>query len=516
MITHLKNTFPWNYFLFIILALKALLVYFFVIYSGIGLGPDEAQYWTWSQEPDWGYYSKPPGIAWQIWLGTHLFGQTEWGVRSVSVLLSAVQVYLVYRLALSAGLFSRTAFWCALIMALTPLGFAGSFFAITDMGFLLCWTGACLTVVDALRRGEAPYPLHSAAWIIGGALFKWPIYLFWVFAFCARRWYFPEQKIRVFAVGVLISFIGLLPSIWWNGSHDWATFRHVFSTLQGGGSGHQAGGNPFEFIASQAMLFSPILFILLSYAFWKWLRERETLSPPLFFCGFVTIFSLGFACVLAAFQKLQGNWVIFAYPTGIIILGWYAFHKRSSIILPVKIGIGISLATLAFVLYLPLSYSNTSTVLPHKMNPLKHNMGWTALAPILEKYGYDPVYNFLIGDKYQTASILSFYGPGQKRAYFLNLHGIRNNQFSYWPQLQEEQKHRTGYFIWIENAPHLEGGWLTKRDEYLAELKQYFEKVEFLELAPLIYQGSVLVKAVMIFRCQNCIEAILNEPSHYW
>lgn len=30
------------------------------------LYPDEAQYWLWSRTPDFGYYSKPPMVAWAI------------------------------------------------------------------------------------------------------------------------------------------------------------------------------------------------------------------------------------------------------------------------------------------------------------------------------------------------------------------------------------------------------------------------------------------------------------------
>ena len=32
-------------------------------WSGLNLYVDEAQYWTWAQALDWGYYSKPPVIA---------------------------------------------------------------------------------------------------------------------------------------------------------------------------------------------------------------------------------------------------------------------------------------------------------------------------------------------------------------------------------------------------------------------------------------------------------------------
>ena len=34
--------------------------------NGTNLFFDEAQYWTWSQDLDFGYYSKPPLIAWII------------------------------------------------------------------------------------------------------------------------------------------------------------------------------------------------------------------------------------------------------------------------------------------------------------------------------------------------------------------------------------------------------------------------------------------------------------------
>ena len=175
----------------LILALKAFALFAVIIYAGIGLGPDEAQYWTWSRDLDWGYYSKPPGIAWQIWAGTALFGQTEWGVRSFTLFFSVFQAFAVYLLALRAGLFPRTAFWCGLFMAFSPLGLIGSLFAITDVGFLFCWTGACLTVVSALHQNKSADPLIVGGWILAGALFKWPIYLFWFFFLCFRHWFFP-------------------------------------------------------------------------------------------------------------------------------------------------------------------------------------------------------------------------------------------------------------------------------------------------------------------------------------
>lgn len=515
--TDLNSIQSYSLRLSILLCVKALAMVAVILFLGVGLGPDEAQYWTWSRDLDWGYYSKPPGIAWQIWLGTQIFGQTEWGVRSLVVLLAFFQARIVYLLALRTVLSAQTAFWSSLLMAFTPLGILGSLFAVTDVGFLLCWTGACLTVVSALDKKRAPNPLFIGAWILFGALFKWPMYLFWVFYFCSLYWYFPRQKKSSVICGVLFSLLGLLPSVWWNATHDWVTFRHVSATVQGGNA-HHSGGNFASFFGSQAALLSPIIFGLLILALLNWFKKRRELSPPLFFCGFLTFIVLGGMGIVSCFQKIQGNWIVFAYPTGIVLLGWYAFELFPQRALWVKIGLALSVFLMAITLLLPSLYTDqalSSYAFGYQKNPLKHNLGWNALREVLITAGYRPEKNFLVSDKYQTASILSFYGTGQKRAYFLNLQGSRRNQFSYWPSLQEEQKGQTGFFVWVENVPYLEKEWKDKLIFYRTELARYFERVEFLIFAPLVYEGPKIVKAAAIFRCEKCKNTVPEDSSFY-
>src|SRR5665213_1050815 len=52
----------------------------------IPLSPDETYYLSWSRFPAWSYYDHPPMIAWWIWAGTHLLGDTPLGVRLFAVL----------------------------------------------------------------------------------------------------------------------------------------------------------------------------------------------------------------------------------------------------------------------------------------------------------------------------------------------------------------------------------------------------------------------------------------------
>ena len=48
---------------------------------------DEAQYWAWSEQPAFGYFSKPPLVAWLIRVATEACGPGEACVRLPSPFL---------------------------------------------------------------------------------------------------------------------------------------------------------------------------------------------------------------------------------------------------------------------------------------------------------------------------------------------------------------------------------------------------------------------------------------------
>src|SRR3954466_3185932 len=76
------------------------------------LYPDEAQYWLWAQHPAFGYYSKPPLVAWIIAATTTVLGESEFGVRAAAPLLHAAAAGFVY--AAAGRLYDRRiGFWSA-------------------------------------------------------------------------------------------------------------------------------------------------------------------------------------------------------------------------------------------------------------------------------------------------------------------------------------------------------------------------------------------------------------------
>lgn len=489
-----------------ILLLKAVIMSAFIQYGEVGLGPDEAQYWTWSQQLDWGYYSKPPGIAWQIALGTKLFGNTEFGVRFVTILFSFLLSLSVYFAAISSRLKESTAFWAAMAMAFSPLGILSSLFATTDIGMVLFWSLSSWIVIDALaKRISLNYYLLGLT-IMCGALFKWPIYLFWGFAIgFALKYRFLFS--RHLPLSIVLSLLGLLPSVIWNFQHEWGTFKHVAATVSGGSEGsHHLGlfnGNLLDFLGAQVALISPILFVLLIASFVHLLVHRRVLSPQLQFCGFIPLTILLFYSLLALFQKIQGNWCVFAYSTAFIFLSWYSCEQLPKGKLWIKLGIILSIVLTLFVLSIPTLQSHnvmSNYKIPYKISPFRHNVGWSNISTILSKAGYDPENEFLFGDKYQTTSVLSFYGPKQKRAYFFNLHEIRKNQFTFWPGMPEEQVGKNGYFVVMENSPHFERDLENHLTFYRQELPKYFKEVQFIGIEPVFESYDKPTKHALIFK----------------
>ncbi|MCB1119024.1 MAG: glycosyltransferase family 39 protein [Chlamydiia bacterium] len=438
------------------LLIKALLILILILFSPIRLSPDEAQYWTWSRHLDWGYYSKPPGIAWQIWLGTYLFGPTELGVRFLSLIIGFFIPLATYRLAIKSNCTPEQSFWAGLLLALSPLGILSSFFAITDVGMTLFFILATTALVQKKI-------LPCAFYIACGALFKWPIYILWLF----HPWNIPA---------IIVSLFGLTPSLIWNAQHDWATFQHVGSTIA---VTTPSPPNPLEFFFAQMALLSPVIFCLYLFSYRKKI-------PPL--TGLVPATILLTLLISSSFQKIQGNWASFVYPLALV-------YTASQITNRLLLRLGAITAPLLFLIVLllaPLSY---------RTNAFRHNMGWDNIAPQLLQAGYIPDEHFLFSDKYQMTSLLSFYGPEQHQAYFFNLQGSRKNQFSYWPQMPDKELFNTGYFVRVEH---------TLRNNFIEELSPYFASVipyPATEISPGMY--------LLIYRCTLYNGNTPPVTSHY-
>ncbi len=474
-------------------------------YGDIALAPDEAQYWTWSQQLDWGYYSKPPGIAWDIWAGTQLFGNTELGVRFGALVISAILPFAAWHLAAACGLNEAGRFLTGLVMALSPLGIISSLLATTDAPFILFWTLCLAEFCLGLQQKKAPNYLLIGLYVFLGALFKWPIYYLWGIMLLAS-WVWPYARSRHFFTGVFISLLGLLPSISWNYSRNWPTFQHVFSTITGG---HQATpaniplfrGNFIEFVAAQAALLSPILFVLLLLAGIKLVKARKQAPVPLLLCGCISAGMFAIYAISSLFMKMQGNWAVFVYPTAMVLIAWWAVQ-----VLPGRYwvygGTALSVLLCLLLLIAPTLQANSylrQLQIPYTVSPFRECLGWRKLTPLLQELAVKFPGKFYLADTYQMSSLLSFYGPEQQRAYFINLGKTRKNQFSYWPGLAQEHLGDDGIFVRLVQHPQ-KTDILAVSAAYQHSLAPYFSEVEFTGYEPLFYSYGKPVKGALFYK----------------
>ncbi len=458
--------------LWAILLIKAILLGVVIGEGTIGLSPDEAQYWSWSQELDWGYYSKPPGIAWQIWLTTALFGNHPFGVRVGALLIGFFLSVAVYQLAMAVGVQKKTALWAGVVMVLSPLGFYLSFAATTDGGAILFMTLAAWAVM----RG--PYYLLAGLCILLGALFKWTAFLFWPIILPLLFIFKPLRQWKIVG-GIALSLLALLPSLYWNQAHEWATFKHVTTAVAS-----VKAGNFGEFLIAQIGLLSPIYFVLLVISYF-YIRKKPSLWVIAAFPALVLVY-----LVLSFAKRMQPNWAAYLYPIGLTLVPWLSLEQLKKGALWLYIGTALSLLMILIAFMIPW------LPLPYSANPFRQSLGWQNLAPALTQAGYQPDNDFLFSDKYQNVSILSFYAPEQKRAYYFNISRSRKTQFSYWPQMEDREIGHRGFFVVIENKPLEHAPWYI--EHYTKALTPYFRTVQFKGSYPLYSTGEVPVKFALI------------------
>ncbi|MCX6994861.1 MAG: glycosyltransferase family 39 protein [Chlamydiae bacterium] len=442
----------------------------------IYLVPDEAQYFLWSQYLGLSYYSKPAGIAYQIAFSTLLAGNSEGGVRFISVIISALIGFVLYRIARNLRFNKQISLYASLIFCFSPIGLLGSFAATTDGGMLLF---ALLAFNAIVKRPN--WPLFGLFIMLSG-LFKWTGYLMWLPAFLGVILY-PQWRKKSLVMGILISLLALVPSLLWNAERGWPSFLHVFyqiTPLQ------KAQPNPIAFFGSQILLLFPVPFYYFLKTFLRSVKRPKPFAVA--FPSYIAALILAIFTGLAFFEKVQANWAILFMPFASLA----AASMGSLRIL--KISLIISTGMSLVMLLVPLLEKHQRTAIPYRYNLFKDAMGWDHLRALLKK---ESEHDFFFSNTYQMASILSYYGPS--RAYMLNIDGRRQSHFTYMPSMTEEQKNKNGLYVRLEEKPFDHESVVLR---VYRQLAPYFQSVSFKGEYPIFSTKNKPVKWVLLFDCQ--------------
>jgi hypothetical protein len=188
---------------------------------------DEAYYWMWSKHLAGGYYDHPPMVAVVIRLGTMIAGDTELGVRLVSILLALPMSWAVYRCAeiLFGGV--RAAATAAILLNITLMAAVGTLIVTPDAPLLVAASFVVFFLAKVLETG------HGAWWLAVGvavgaallskytAMFFGPAILIWLAVVPKlRRWFLSPWPY----LGGLVALAIFAPVILWNADHHWVSF----------------------------------------------------------------------------------------------------------------------------------------------------------------------------------------------------------------------------------------------------------------------------------------------------
>jgi 4-amino-4-deoxy-L-arabinose transferase-like glycosyltransferase len=429
-----------------------------LVFYGLDLHPDEAQYWSWSRDLTWGYFSKPPMIAWLIATSTTVCGAGEGCVKASIPILHFVTALLVY--GIGRRLYDRAiGFFAALtFMTLPGISFSATV-ASTDPPLLTFWALALYALVRLIQNAAHPY----LWWVVLGvgigfgllskyamAFFILGLVLWLVLDSDARaRLRIPGPGILGLAMALALGGMIYLPNLIWNIESGFVTFVHTGANANLKGSLF----HPAElgaFLASQFGVFGPVLFAALLW-FGIQIKKWRLDDRSRFLAAFVLPMLLTIT-TLALTSRANANWAAPVYVAGSV---WVTAALMAGARGGLKRGLmrGLMLGSLglhsvvAALLVVGIAFHGITGKLhiPAVINPYHHYDGWRELGVRISTLrAHYPGVPLLIDDRKLTAALLYYVRPRPSDVFAWHAGGKINDHFKLTRPLPNTQPNRPG------------------------------------------------------------------------
>src|ERR1700682_5132583 len=253
-------------------------------------------------------------VAFVIRLGTMIAGDTELGVRLVSILLALPMSWAVYRTAAILFGGQRVAATAAILLNVTLMAAGGPLIVTPDAPLLVASSFVLFFLAKVLETGRGAWWLAVGA-AVGAALlskytalFFGPAILIWLVSVPKlRRWLISPWPI----LGGIVSLAMFWPVIRWNADHQWVSFLKQF------GRARIESFNPgfiSELIPTQIAFATPLVYVLgvMGLYLVTWRRAGAYASRALINSTF-WIITLYFAWH-ALHSRVEANWFGPVYP----------------------------------------------------------------------------------------------------------------------------------------------------------------------------------------------------------
>jgi 4-amino-4-deoxy-L-arabinose transferase-like glycosyltransferase len=304
---------------------------FVLFVTPLELHPDEAQYWQWSRNLDWGYFSKPPLIAWIIAATTAIGGDSEAWVRLAGPLLHGVAgltLFAVGRRLYSPG----TGLLALLLYTLMPGVQLSSLVISTDAPLLALLSLGLLAYVamPAQAQARSVGVAALAGLAFGGAALAKYAAVYALMGLALHLILVPAAR-RAWNLSAALAFAAafaalLAPNLAWNAAHHFSTMEHTADNAH-----WSAGGlfNPLElgtFLATQPGVFGLVPAGVLIAGLILARRRPWEPADKLLLCFAAPPLIL--VAVQALLARANANWAAAAYPAAAVLAAAWLIRWR--------------------------------------------------------------------------------------------------------------------------------------------------------------------------------------------
>lgn len=371
-----------------------------------GLYPDEAQYWFWAKHPAFGYYSKPPLVAWLIALTTGLFGDGEFAVRLSAPFLHAGTAVFIY--AIGARLYDRrVGLWSALAYASLPGVSVSAFIMSTDAPLMLCWAAALYAFIRARAPGGRAWWLAVGIAAGLGLLAKYAM-AYWMlsalgFVLLSRA---ERRHLPALLGAFAVAFVLYAPNLWWNWNNGFVSYLHTRDNADLAGKLFHPDA-ALAFFASQFAVFGPLFFAALIFLA---ARPRAFAEPNVRFLAAFALPTLAMMLAVGLLSRAEPNWAAPAYVSATVLVVAWALRRGWRAAVAFAVALDLFAAALCFTGYQTLAAAGVE--LPAAYDPLRRLRGWRELgAQVSAALAQHPGFRLFADDRELLAALIYYVCP---------------------------------------------------------------------------------------------------------
>lgn len=271
------------------------------------LDPDEAYYWVYSQQLDWGYFDHPPMIALLIRLSSQVIPGTL-GVRFFPVVLSLGTFYFLWRTLKLEQNLAGTRVFIALVLAM-PFLHVYSFIATPDAPLLFFAALYLWLYRRFLQRAD-----WGTTFLLGttmaALLYSKYHGVLLILLLLAAQW--RVLKRPQFYVASIWGFLLFSPHLYWQFAHDFPSFTYHLT----GRNDRYVWRYTSTYLYNQLLVFSPFMVYFLGTALAR-LRSVDAFERgwKLLILGFFFFF-----LSLTAKGHAEPQWTLIAVLPAILVL----------------------------------------------------------------------------------------------------------------------------------------------------------------------------------------------------